>query len=203
MTHPKTSEQRISYILLGTFSQTCIGLKADPAWFLTEDGSVEAPNVIAADFERPDPSDKIPVLDWLDVPAFLDGEEGEPLEYHSAQALEISGRRFRVLFKGNSMSGDIEAGELIDCGEGLEAQDEDIVLAYHQETDSLVVRRIIPSKITRKGIVRAKLVATNTQYPDMDFDATKGDEVLAVVFDVIKPIRKIPKRKRPTAKMAA
>lgn len=135
----------------------------------------------------------VPVLHWASIVDFVDnrGEEIMLIREETAPAIEPPGRRFRLDFAGNSMSGLIEDGDIIDCSGMIAAEPEDIVIAYRPSAGECVARTILPTNFDAEGNITAGwLQPANEGWPRVPFDVARGDRIVAVVLDITRPIKR-------------
>ncbi len=135
---------------------------------------------------------KVPVLEWGSILDYIDHRDAEIMRYELAERIEPGAARFRVEFSGSSMSPQVNDGEILDCSGAILAEPEDVVVAYSKGTNQVVARQVIPDNYSAEGIILSgRLVSPNPAWPDLPFDTRKGDRIVAVVIDVIRPLKKV------------
>jgi phage repressor protein C with HTH and peptisase S24 domain len=137
---------------------------------------------------------RVPVLAPGSVVAFCnsDKEHVDTMRYDICEPIDPQVGRFRLDVAGNSMAGDLSDGDTIDCSTALDPQPEDIVVAWSAWAKTVVVRRLMPTSFDERGRPRTgELVATNKAWPRVQFSVDNGDRLLAVVFNVQRPLRRM------------
>lgn len=159
-------------------------------WLLTgKDPETGASNAGDA---RADVLQKVPVLAWPSVLAWTDHiGDAQVLRYDTAERIDPPTARFRLEMSGSSMAPLLDDGTILDCSGAMLPEPEDVVIAYVSKQRQCVARKLIPRTYSEEGRpVTGALVATNAAWPELAFDVTKGDRIIAVVFDAIRPLRR-------------
>jgi lambda repressor-like predicted transcriptional regulator len=154
-------------------------------WLLTGDGEPDTSEIALSGV-------RVPVIAWGDVSDFLSSktERVEAMRFELAEPVEGK-RRFRLDFSGRSMSGLIEDGDTLDCSGDMRPEPEDVVVAWSATQKAFLVRKVQPERFGQSGeILAARLIAANSAWPDVLINTESGDKILAVVFDVIRHMRR-------------
>jgi len=146
---------------------------------------------------------QVKVIEWESVHNFVLGKHDRVvvMRTETTQAMDPAEGRFRLDFAGTSMAPLIMDGSILDCSTALIEEPEDVVIVWIADQKKAVARQIMPEKVDKHGrITRGSLVTPNEKWGSIAFDTSKGDKILAVVIDVIRPLRRV---KRRGVKMAA
>jgi transcriptional regulator with XRE-family HTH domain len=132
----------------------------------------------------------VPVIELEQVRAFSINQQGvTPMRMEAAATADVQTGRFRCTHNDTSMSGLVDAGSTMDCSLTVEAETEDVVIAWIAKTNKVVVRTFLP-KYKGSVMVGAQLRPTSQSWPTIHMDLEGGDKVLAVVVEVVKKMRR-------------
>lgn len=93
---------------------------------------------------------------------------------------------------GTSMAPLLEDGTILDCSAAATPEPEDIVIAYLSRAKACMARRLIPRSFDDSGkLLSGMLTTPNPAWPELVFNISAGDRIVAVVFDAIRPLRKM------------
>lgn len=146
---------------------------------------------------------QVKVIEWESVLNYANGKHDRVLvmRTETTQAIDPAEGRFRLDFSGSSMAPLIMDGSILDCSTALIEEPEDVVIVWLADQNKAVARQIMPEKVDKSGRIKTgTLVTPNDKWGSLAFDTSKGDKIIAVVIDVIRPLRRI---KRRGVKMAA
>lgn len=164
----------------------CDHLQISLQWLITGDGR---PDLEKSELERGVQS--VPVIAWGDIASYIKRGNVEAMRHEQADAITPPDGRFRLDFSGRSMTGLIEDGDILDCSGAMRPEPEEVVVAWSAKQKKFLVRRVMPKAFGETGeIIEATLVSTGPTWPDVPFSTEAGDRLLAVVFNVIRPLRR-------------